>query len=93
MPEPRCSSLNRALEQRLDNLALEQHEHEEGRYQDQDGTGAEQGDIGGVVTLERSQRTGHRPLGWVLDEYKRKEKLVPRPNGHEDPERGDRRLR
>ena len=36
-----CSSpLDRTLEQRLDYLALEQHEHEEGGYQDQDRAGA-----------------------------------------------------
>ena len=35
-----CSSLDRALKQRLDNLALEQHENEESGYQDQDGAGA-----------------------------------------------------
>jgi hypothetical protein len=29
-PPPRCSSLDRALEQRRDDLALEQHEDEEG---------------------------------------------------------------
>lgn len=34
------SSFDRTLEQRLDNLALEQHEHEEGGYQDQDRAGA-----------------------------------------------------
>ena len=32
-------SLDRPLEQRLDNLALEQHKNEESGYQDQDGAG------------------------------------------------------
>ena len=45
------------------------------------------------MALERSQRTGHRSLRRVLDEHQRKEKLVPRPDGHEDPERRDRRPR
>ena len=86
-------SLDRALEQRCDDLALEQHEHDQSGYQDQDRAGAQQGDIGRVVALERSQRTGHRSLRRVLDQHQRKEKLVPRPDGHEDPERRDRRPR
>ena len=59
---PRRSSLDRALQQRFDNLALEQHENEESGYEDQDRAGAQQGDIGGVVALECTQRTGHRSL-------------------------------
>ena len=62
------SSLDCPLEQRLDYLALEQHEHEEGGYQDQDRTGAQQGDIVRVVALEGSQPSGHRSLRRVFDE-------------------------
>ena len=81
------------MEQRHDDLALEQDEDDEGGYQDQDRAGAQQGDIVGIVALERSQPTGHRSLCRVLDEHQAKEKLVPRPDGREDPERGDRRPR
>ena len=45
----------------VDDLALENHEDDEGRHQDQDGAGAQQGHVGGVVALERPERTGHRP--------------------------------
>src|SRR5512145_920484 len=45
------------------------------------------------MSLKRPQRTSHRSLRWVLDQHQRKKKLVPRPNGHEDPKRRDRRLR
>ena len=90
---PRGSSLDRALEQRRDDLALEEHKDDESGNQDQNRAGAQQGDIGRVVALERPQRTGHRSLRRVLDEHQCKEKLVPRPDGHEDSERDDRRPR
>ena len=80
------SSLDSTLEQRLDDLALEQDEDAECGYQDQDRAGAQQGDIVRVVALERTQPTGHRSLRWVLDEHQTKEKLVPRPDGCEDSE-------
>lgn len=89
----RCSSLDRALEKRRDDLALEQHEDDEGGNQDQNRAGTQKGNIGRPLTLERSQRASHRSLRRVLDEHQRKEKLVPRPDGHEDPERRDRRPR
>jgi hypothetical protein len=89
----RCSSLDRALEKRQDYLALEQHEDDEGGNQDQDRASAQQRDISRVVALERTQRTGHRSLRRVLDEHQRKQELVPRPDGHQDPERCDRRSR
>ena len=88
-----CLSLDGALEQRHDDLALEQHEDDQGGHQDQDRAGAQQRNIGRIVALERSQRAGHRSLRWVFDEHQCKEKLVPRPDRHEDPERGDRRPR
>jgi hypothetical protein len=80
------SSFDRTLEQRYYDLALKQDEDDEGGNQDQDRTGAQQGDIIRIVALEGSQPTGHRSLRWVLDEHQAKEKLVPRPDGCEDPE-------
>ena len=62
-------SLDRTLEQRRDDLALEQDEHHKGGHEDQNRAGAQQGDIGGIVALECSKRTGHRSLTRVLDEY------------------------
>ena len=91
--EVSCLALHRTLEQCRDDLALEQHEDDKGGQQNQYRTRAQQRDIGRVVALERSQRTGHRPLCRILNEHQRQEKLVPRPDGHEDPERRDRRLR
>jgi hypothetical protein len=82
-----------ALQQRNDDLALEEHEEDQGGYQDQNRAGAQQGDIVRVVALERTQRAGHRSLRRVLDEHQAKEKLVPRPDGHEDPQRRDGCLR
>ena len=63
------SPLDRALEQRRDDLALEQREEHEGGQQDQDRAGAQRGDVGRVVALEGSQRTGHGSLRRVLDEH------------------------
>lgn len=80
------SSLDRALEQRRDDLALEQYKDDEGGKQDQYRASAQQGNIRCVVTLERSQRTGHCSLRRVFNEYQREEKLVPRPDGHKDAE-------
>ncbi len=88
-----CSTLDGALEQRRDDLALEQHEDDEGGNQDQDRAGTQKRDIGCPLALECSQRAGHRSLRRVLDEHQRKEKLVPRPDRHEDPERRDGRPR
>lgn len=87
------SSFDRALEQRHDDLALKQNKDDEGGYQNQDRAGAQQGDVGGVVSLERPQRTSHRSFRWILDQHQGKEKLVPRPDGHKDSKRSDRRLR
>ena len=58
----RCSPLDRALEQRCDDLALEQDKDDQDGHQDQQRARAQQGDIGRVVALERSQRTGDEPL-------------------------------
>ena len=81
------------MEQRRNDLALEQDKHHKGGHEDQDRASAQQGNIGGIVTLERSQGTGHRSLTRVLDKYQRYQELVPRPDGHEDSERDDRRPR
>ncbi len=87
----RYSSLDSTLEQRHYDLALEQDENNEGWDQDQDRTGAQQGDIVRVMALESSQSAGHRSLRRVLDKHQAQEKLVPRPYGGEDSKRGDRR--
>ena len=87
------SAFDRALEQRRDDLALENHEDDESGHQEQDRAGAQQGDVVRVVALERSQPTSHRSLRRILDEHQGKEKLVPRPDGCEYPERSDRRPR
>ena len=62
------SSLDCPLEQRHDDLALEQNKNDECGNQNQDRAGAQQGDIVRVVALEGSQPSGHRSLRRVFDE-------------------------
>ena len=51
----------------------------------------QQGDVGGPLPLEGAQRAGDGPLLRVVHEHERDQELVPRPDGHEDAERHDRR--
>ena len=66
-----CSSLDGALEQRGDELALEDQEDDERRGQDQQRSGAQQRDVGAPLALEGAERAGHRPLRRVVDEHDR----------------------
>lgn len=84
-----CSPLYRALEQRGDNLALKQNEDDQRGRQDQDRAGTQERDIGGIVALERAERAGHCAFGRVFDQHQRQQKLIPRPDRHENAERRD----
>src|SRR5665647_672168 len=87
------SSLERSLEERRDEPALEDQEHEQCRGEDEQGSGAQQWDVGAPLPLEGAQGSGHRALGGVVDEDDGEQELVPGPQEEQDRQRGQRRHR
>ena len=59
--------------------------------EDQQRAGAQQRDVRRVVTLERAERAGHRPLGRVLDEDDGSRNWFHVHTEQQDRERRDRR--
>ena len=55
-------SLDRALQQRGDELLLEDQEQGDGRSEDEQRPGAEQRNVGSPLPLEGAERAGHRAL-------------------------------
>src|SRR3954465_14383400 len=85
------SALDRTLDERLDELTLEDHEDQDRGKDDDERSGVEERDAEAVLTLEKGQRTRHRPLQRVGDEHDRQEELIPGPEEEQDSQSGHRR--
>jgi hypothetical protein len=68
---PEVSLPDRSLQQRLDEVALEDEEHQQGRRDDQQRTGAQERGVGPVLPLERRETAGDGALGRVVDQGER----------------------
>src|SRR6266545_1653985 len=84
-----ASTLHRARQHSLDEVALEEHVQHDDRQGHDDGSRRQQAELGRVLALEERQAERRRSQALVRDHDQREEELVPRPHEHEDHHRED----